>query len=245
MAKALARPRRSYFTRINLLTSLLLVFPVLLFYQVGVVAVPEVLNGADLLTGRLVRLLDRNLTYYLLVQLALLVAFIVMVAVLRRRNEFQGRLFVPLLLESALYAVTMGGFIVLVMTRVLHVSPLFLPAAAGPATVGPLGRVILSAGAGVHEETVFRLMMVPGLIWLGEKGLGLRRALAIVLAFLISSVLFSAAHHVIGGEPYRTGVFVYRLLCGLIFATLFQFRGFAVAVYTHFLYDVFVLLVHG
>jgi hypothetical protein len=50
---------------------------------------------------------------------------------------------------------------------------------------------------------------------------------------------------VIGGEPWKLGVFVYRFLCGLFFATLFQTRGFAVAVYTHALYDIYVLLVHG
>jgi hypothetical protein len=62
---------------------------------------------------------------------------------------------------------------------------------------------------------------------------------------LVSAVLFSAAHHIVGGEPWRVGVFVYRILCGLIFAALFQWRGFAVAVYTHALYDVFVLTLHG
>ena len=41
------------------------------------------------------------------------------------------------------------------------------------------------------------------------------------------------------------GVFVYRLLCGLFFALLFQLRGFAVAVYTHALYDIYVLMVRG
>ena len=60
-----------------------------------------------------------------------------------------------------------------------------------------------------------------------------------------AAALFSAAHHVVGAEPWHIGAFVYRFLCGLIFATLFQVRGFAVAVYTHALYDVFVLTMHG
>jgi hypothetical protein len=34
-------------------------------------------------------------------------------------------------------------------------------------------------------------------------------------------------------------------LCGLVFATIFQTRGFAVAVYTHALYDIYVLIVRG
>ncbi len=104
---------------------------------------------------------------------------------------------------------------------------------------------MLSLGAGVHEELVFRLLMVGGGTWLLSNVLGLRRPLAIVFTMLVSSVLFSAAHHIIGGEPYRTGAFVYRILCGLIFASIFQWRGFAVAVYTHALYDIYVLIVRG
>jgi hypothetical protein len=96
----------------------------------------------------------------------------------------------------------------------------------------------------VHEELVFRLIMISGLLWLGQKAFGLGRAANIAQAFLISSALFSAAHHVIGGEPFHVGVFTYRLLCGLVFATLYEVRGFAVAVYTHALYDCFVLLLH-
>jgi membrane protease YdiL (CAAX protease family) len=169
------------------------------------------------------------------------------VQVLRRKNNFDPVLFVPTLIESAAYAVTMGAFIVFVMTRILHIDPRLtiesgIPLAAGSQAVGPLGKVILAFGAGVHEELVFRLFMVSALLWVGVRGLKMRRFTAALVAFVISSFLFSAAHHVIGGEPWRLGVFTYRFLCGMIFASLFQFRGFAVAVYTHALYDIFVLL---
>jgi membrane protease YdiL (CAAX protease family) len=92
---------------------------------------------------------------------------------------------------------------------------------------------------------MFRLVMVGGGVWLLTRVLGLPRWLAIVIAFAVSSVLFSAAHHIVGGEPWRLGAFTYRLLCGLFFATLFQTRGLAVAVYTHALYDIYVLIVRG
>jgi hypothetical protein len=235
--------------RTNLLTSLMLVFPLLLVYQVGVLAIPEVYNGADLITSQLIRLLHGQLGYYILVNALLGVGFLIALGVLRRKNEFHARMFVPTVIESALYAVTMGALIVFVMTRLLHIDPglhIAPPvAAAGPHEVGLFGRIILSFGAGVHEELVFRLLMIPGLIALGEKLLAFRRWLAIGFAFVVSALLFSAAHHVVGGEPWRVGVFVYRVLCGLVFASLFQWRGFAVAVYTHALYDIFVLTLHG
>jgi len=239
-----ARQHSRWFRRSNLLTSLILVFPLFIVYQVGVLAIPEVYNGADLITAQLLRLLHGNTAIYAGINLALVLGFLLLVQVLRKKNQFDPRLFLPTVLESAIYAVTMGSLIVLVMTRILHIDPSLRIAAAatkGPESVGLIGRVILSFGAGVHEELLFRLCMIPPLIAGAEKLLRLRRGLAVLLAFIISAVLFSAAHHVVGGEPWRLGVFTYRLLCGLFFATLFHFRGFAVAVYSHALYDVFVL----
>ena len=141
----------------------------------------------------------------------------------------------------------MGSLICFVMIDFLHIDPkLFIGASTtSPEHASAAAKLILSLGAGVHEELLFRLVMVGGGVWLFERAFGLRRWIAIVLAFAISSVLFSAAHHVIGGEPFHVGAFTYRVLCGLVFATIFQTRGFAVAVYTHALYDIYVLLVRG
>jgi membrane protease YdiL (CAAX protease family) len=248
---------RRRFARPNLLTSLILVFPLFLVYQVGVLALPQVYNGADLITSELLRLLHGQRGYYLLVNGVLLIAFLVLLAVMRRKNEFHARQFIPVVLESALYAVSMGTLIVFVMRDVLHVNPNLQIAAAAAAAqtaapqaapvehVGLLAKIVLAFGAGVHEELVFRLLMIPGLIAIFTKVVQLRRWIAVTFAFLVSSILFSAAHHVIGGEAWHVWPFVYRFFCGMIFATLFEVRGFAVAVYTHALYDIFVLALHG
>jgi len=37
-------------------------------------------------------------------------------------------------------------------------------------------------------------------------------------------------------------VFTFRFLAGILFGLLFWFRGFAVAVYTHAIYDIVVLV---
>jgi hypothetical protein len=206
---------------------------------------PSTYNGADLVTSQMLHLLHGNGGTYLAINVGLALAFLLLVLVLRRKNTFDPRLFVPVLLESAIYALTMGSLICFVMIDFLHIDPkLYIGCATGPEQAGPAAKLVLSLGAGVHEELLFRLIMVGGGVWLFER-IGLRRWIAIVLAFAISSVLFSAAHHVIGGEPFRVGAFTYRILCGLVFATIFQTRGFAVAVYTHALYDIYVLLVRG
>ncbi|HEY1585435.1 MAG TPA: CPBP family intramembrane glutamic endopeptidase [Polyangia bacterium] len=228
------------------LTSLLLVFPLFVVYQIGVLSMPSTYNGADLITSQMLHLLHGNQGTYLAVNVVLALAFFVLVLILRKKNSFDPRLFIPVVLESAIYALTMGSLICFVMIDFLHIDPkLFIGCSTSPERAGTAAKLILSIGAGVHEELVFRLIMVGGGVWLFERVFGLRRWLAIVLAFAISSVLFSAAHHVIGGEPFHVGAFTYRILCGLVFATIFQTRGFAVAVYTHALYDIYVLLVRG
>ena len=61
-----------------------------------------------------------------------------------------------------------------------------------------------------------------------------------VFSVALSSLVFALAHY-LGPESFTVFTFTFRTLAGLIFATIFLFRGFAVAVYTHCLYDVYVL----
>src|SRR6185295_6669818 len=112
------------------------------------------------------------------------------------------------------------------------------------ANQGLATRAVMSIGAGVYEETVFRLALLSGIAALLEKVIGLGRWIAVGVAFVVSALLFSAMHHIPPyGDPLHLGVFTFRFLAGMCFAALFWFRGFAVAVYTHALYDLYVLLV--
>jgi membrane protease YdiL (CAAX protease family) len=225
----------------DLLTSLVLVFPLFLIYQVGVLFTLPVLNGADFLTVFLFHNLGLSTGAYLAYTIAVAVAFAVGVALLRRKQKFNPRLVVPVLIESAIYALTMGSLIVFVMTRVLHVSPRL--AGGAIATQGFGTRFVMSLGAGVWEETIFRLGIMTGVAVLLEKVLGFGRWVAVGLALLASSILFSAMHHIPPyGDPLHLGVFVFRVLAGCFFGLVYWFRGFAIAVYTHALYDIYVLL---
>jgi len=229
-----AKPRRG---RDNHLTSLLLVLPLLLFYEVGVLFA-DVMNGADFITGALLRYV--GLKGFLGVQAGILLLAVGLALYLRRTQKLEMRRFIPVLLESGVYALTMGTLILFVMTDLLGMDPRL--AAGGPA-LGIFDKLVLSVGAGVWEELVFRLVILGGLHWLGVRALKLRGWVSLVLALAISSLLFSIAHH-IGplGEPFRLGVFTYRVMAGLFFGALFQFRGLPIAVWTHALYDIYVML---
>jgi len=228
----------------NQLTSVILVFPLLLLYQLGVVLIYPMINGADFLTRFLFQNLGLSTSAYLGYTALVAVIFAVVVAVLRRRQQVHLRAFVPVLLESTIFALTMGSLIVLVMTRVFGINPrLAAPGGGGIGQAGLVGRVVMSLGAGFWEETTFRLGLLSGIAALGQKMIGLRRPVAFFLALGVSSFLFSAAHHIPPyGDPLALGVFTFRLLAGVFFGLLFWFRGFAVAAYTHALYDIYVLV---
>ncbi len=242
--------KRGLFARIDPLTSLLLVFPLFLVYEVGVLVVPSAANGADLLTAQLLKLLHGRIGLYIALNGCLWALFLGLVLYLRRKHEFHPRLVFPVFVESAIYALTMGSLICYVMVDLLHVDPRLSIPFVGPvlragaeSATGVVGVIVIALGAGVHEELIFRVLLVGGFGIALQRLFGVGRTPALAIAFVVSSILFSAAHHVIGGEPFRMGAFTYRVLCGLVFASLYQFRGIAVAVYTHALYDIYVLLV--
>jgi membrane protease YdiL (CAAX protease family) len=143
--------------------------------------------------------------------------------------------------EAALYAVTMGTVIALLMERVLG-----LGLDPGSAALGHKAQaVVLSLGAGVHEELVFRLGIMGGAT-AALLLVGVERRLAVGVALVASALLFSAAHHAGPlGEPFDRAVFVYRALAGVVFGLVFYFRSLAHAAYAHFLYDLYVLLLRG
>jgi hypothetical protein len=108
-----------------------------------------------------------------------------------------------------------------------------------------LQHVIPYLGAGIYEEALFRLMLFSVFAWLFRR-MELAGPLAFALAAGASATLFATAHH-IGpqGEPYRNYHFLFRLVAGLYFAGLFQYRGFGIAVGAHACYNLMVGISEG
>lgn len=220
--------------RVDGLTSALFCFPLFLVYQVGILG-GRGQNGVDLLTRSLVEVAHRDLGNYFAILGVMVVLYAAVVVVLRSRGRLRPGAFVPMLVESSLYALVMGSIILFVMRRFLGVLPgLFI----GEPT--PVDAIVISAGAGFHEELVFRVVVMGGLAWLLTGLTGKKRAW--MLALVVSSLVFSLAHHLgPAGEAFTFAAFVYRTLAGAFFALVYQVRGFAVAAWTHALYDLYVL----
>jgi len=144
MTTAAANPR-------NLLTSLILVFPLFLIYQLGVLFTLPMLNGADFVTLLLFQTFGLSLQGYLGFLGGVLCLFLMALLVLRRRQRFDRATIIPVLLESVVWALTMGSVIVFIMTKILGIPPRL---AVGVEGQGLLTRFVMSLGAGVYEETV-------------------------------------------------------------------------------------------
>lgn len=221
----------------DLPTSLILIFPLFLAYQIGVMFSTS-MNGVDFVTRLVYSAVGRDRQNYLLAHAVLGVGFVTYVLTLMRRRSFRLEIVPPLLLEATIYALTLGSFIVFVMQQVLGFDVTSAANALGKAGES----VVISLGAGVYEELVFRLgIMAGGTVLLTRAGVD--RFWAVPVALAVSAGLFSAAHHVGPlGDPFGWNVFTYRALAGVIFGLIFYYRSLAHAVYTHFLYDLYVLV---
>lgn len=231
---------QSVLGRGDLVTSLILIAPLYLAYEIGVMFSPTI-NGVDFVTRWLFLAVGSSRENFLLLHLVLAAAYIAWVSRARAQRRFEPESVVPLVLESGIYALTLGTFIVFVMQRVLG---LWIGGSLDSLSLGSTGEaVVISLGAGVHEELVFRLGLMAGGAALLVRA-GLRHGSAVALALVGSALVFSWAHHVgAHGEPFELSAFVYRALAGVIFGFIFYYRSLAHAVYTHFLYDLYVLVI--
>lgn len=205
----------------DLEASLVLIFPVLLAYEVGVLFVGNV-AGADVVTRAMYLALGSR-TLYLLVHAAIALLFLLWARRGDRWGSLRMEVALPVVLEAAIYAFTLGAAIQLVLHHVLHLS------LDGNSAISALG-------AGVHEELVFRLGILCAIVSMMR---GSRAAFPVAL--IISSLLFAGAHH-LGphGEPFTTHAFAFRALAGAAFGAIFWYRSLAHAVYAHVLYDLVI-----
>ncbi len=103
-----------------------------------------------------------------------------------------------------------------------------------------IARAVGFLGAGIYEELLFRLLLLAPMAW-GLRRLGVKPALSFVVAAAVTSLLFSAAHHVgPAGHDFVWFDFVFRFFAGVFFAILFVYRGFGIAAGAHAGYNILV-----
>ncbi len=161
-------------------------------------------------------------------------------SLIRRRVPWM-RVAGVIVLEGAVYALLLGPLAAAMATSAMRVL------AATAATGGLAADLVGALGAGIFEELVFRLGLLPCLAWLGLqalRGWSLPRWLAGAFAVVGSAIVFSWFHHACG-QPFERGVFLYRTMAGILLGVLMWFRGIGVCVYTHTIYDLWFYLTHA
>ena len=216
---------------------LALTLPVFVGYHLGVVFLP-VRNAADVVTRELTTLAENSIWQYLGLTLGIGAAFAGVLLMLGRGHTLRRSRFAFVALEGIVYAIAMrlaGQYVVQQLALVPGIPD------------GRFSALVMSLGAGFYEEIAFRVVLF---------GLGLRLILGLIgslarlkrtlIAFawaLTVAVAFSGWHYVGDlGDPFDLRSFVFRSVCGLAFTAIYSFRGFAPAVWTHTIYDAWVLL---
>jgi hypothetical protein len=228
--------------------SLIFVFPLLVLYEGLALSLSHgelsgVRNGADVLLKSVFLLLGGR--YGVAVFGIVLVSggAALVWRDYRRSRDIRGTYFAGMAAESVVYALLFG---VVVGT----LTALLLPGVPLGAGVGSLvaGRwagwslptqFMISLGACIYEELLFRVLLISGLVSLARVGLGWGALRSNIFAVFLGALIFSIFHY-IGpyGEPLALGSFTFRAVAGLLLSGLYVLRGFGITAWTHALYDV-------
>ena len=226
--------------------SLLFVAPLAIAYELAVLGLGGARAGVELRTGA-----DAWLRHGLAALgladpwfLPLLLVVILMGWQVSRSHDwrFSPAILAGMIVESLTWAVALLGIGRLIDLGFSFLDQGRLPmltidrTAPDPRITALIGYV----GAGVYEETLFRLILVPVLFGL-LRLLQMPQVLASSWAVTASALLFALAHH--AGSPAETFTwyaFIFRWMAGVFFAWVFVIRGFGIAVGTHTAYDMLV-----
>jgi len=101
--------------------------------------------------------------------------------------------------------------------------------------------LMMAIGAGVFEELLFRAFAYGLLAYLFIRIFAAENTwLPKIIFAIFSAFIFSWAHD-FANLDFGSYVFLYRFVMGILFCLLYEFRGLGIAVWTHTLYDVFVI----
>jgi Type II CAAX prenyl endopeptidase Rce1-like len=227
--------------------SLLFVLPLLLAYEVGATMISTssrvLRNGADVLLRSVLSVGGIHGTLGFTAVLAVIAIVLIVRERRREKVPLQGGVFVGMAAESVVYALIFG-MVVGTLTQWL-LGNWQLAGGTGVLDRLPLmDGIVLSLGAGVYEELLFRVVLVGGLLALLLSS-GLAKKPARIYAAILAALVFSAFHYVGPyGESFQVSSFMFRFVAGLALNALFIARGFGIAAWTHALYDVFLTVTH-
>jgi hypothetical protein len=165
---------------------------------------------------------------------------------LRRSNgSLRPAVFALMFAEAGVLALLVGAVVgTITSTIVRPPAPALILVQTGPHSLDLPTRIMVSLGAGLYEELLFRVLLVGLLAHFARRALSLHPAAGTMWAAVAGALVFSAFHY-LGplGDRIELYSFTFRFLAGLFFSVLYLLRGFGITAWTHALYDVFLLVI--
>ena len=242
--------------------SLLFALPLLVLYEVLAAVLSYesggVRNGADVLIKSAFIAIAGQYGTMLFGAIVICVAVWLIGRDLRANGRtLKPAVFAGMTAESLVLAVVFGMVVSGITARVLAPFAVAAPAAMASQSLVVLGAIqgplqslgwgtqlMVSLGAGIYEELLFRVVLVSALAFFAARVLKLRAIPAGVFAVVVGAFIFSAFHYVGPyGDPLELQSFVYRMVGGLVFSAMYLLRGFGITAWTHALYDVMLLAI--
>ncbi len=186
--------------------------------------------------------------------------------------RLRGWVLVGMLMEAALWALPLVVFAAVVQRAAAAMAPAFAGgagvggggddpfaamnlltcAAMNPDPTAAIGgmsipaRATIAIGAGLYEELVFRFAAIAGLHVVVKDLLQGTETAARIIAVCGSALAFAIYHPLYDpADPMRALQWtrlVFFTGAGLFFALVYLYRGFAIVVYAHAIYDIIVLV---
>lgn len=173
--------------------------------------------------------------------LFVIILLVVSLFYIEKEYRFSTLLFIPMFAESIIYALFIGNMLGFIVYKLLFPTPL-----ANPLSLNNLNvwlEIILSIGAGVYEEIVFRFLLITSLYFVFSVLCKINKPTSIVISIFTASFLFTMMHYIgIFGDNFSYTNFTFRFLSGILLSAIFMFRGLGIAVYTHAIYDVLLVV---
>ena len=229
--------------------SLLFALPLLIIYQVLAALAPvgpggmSVRNGADVILQSVFVWFAGAWGPRLFMLCLIGVGAWLIARDVRRNRGVNPAVLGGMLLESVCLALVFGLVVGSLTAALLGTPPPPMMIADLQQKLGKWTILMLSIGAGIYEELLFRVVLVGLIAWGATKLLGWRPLVAGTAATILGALIFSAFHY-IGpfGDRFEIYSFVFRTIAGLFFSGLYLTRGFGITAWTHALYDVSLLL---
>ena len=215
------------------LYSFIITLPIFLTYELGIfwmrnIEFNYIQNGADVLIEQAILRLGFDVIYVS----SIIFLFVLLIIIYYQKHHFNSlsisRPYLGIMfLESIVYA----GILFFLMGNLYLMDV---------STNDLYCNIILSLGAGIYEELIFRVLLIylfyKSMEFLFRSG----KFSANFYAVIFSAILFSLFHF-IGAESFNQEAFAVRFIAGIFLASLYVQRGFGITAITHSFYDIFVI----